>query len=181
MLIRKLPRWTVAVLLSIPAFGAGLAVSAAASGTSTTTFYACLYKGGLSKVSTSAHTCPTGYKAVSWNAVGPKGIQGNPGPTGAAGSSVACILQTLCTWGSNFSGGSYGFNAPYGVAFDGTHLWVTNFNGGSVTELNASGGSWVRTVSGGSYGFSNPYAIAFDGTHLWVANNGNSVTELWSH
>jgi len=137
MLIRKLPRWMVAVLLSIPAFGAGLAVSAAASGTSTTTFYACLKSGTLSKVSTSAHTCSTGYKAVSWNAVGPKGIRGIPGPTGPAGSPVACILVTLCTWGSNFAGGSYGFSAPAGIAFDGTRLWVPNQSGNSVTELRS--------------------------------------------
>jgi DNA-binding beta-propeller fold protein YncE len=68
------------------------------------------------------------------------------------------------------------------IAFDGTHLWVTNYGGSSVTELNASDGSWVRTVSGGSYGFSAPDAIAFDGAHLWVTNHGGgSVTELWSH
>jgi hypothetical protein len=35
------------------------------------------------------------------------------------------------------SGGSYGFNVPWGMAFDGTHLWVTNFAGNSVTEILA--------------------------------------------
>ena len=69
-----------------------------------------------------------------------------------------------------------------GVAFDGTHLWVTNQNGSSVTELNASNGSWVRTLSGGSYGFNHPEGVAFDGTHLWAANvYGDSVTEIFSH
>ena len=62
---------------------------------------------------------------------------------------------------------------------DGTHVWVANSSGDSVTELNASDGSWVRTLSGGSYRFNNPLAIAVDGTHVWVADaNGNSVTEL---
>ena len=51
--------------------------------------------------------------------------------------------------------------------------------GDSVTELNASDGSWVQTLSGGSYGFNAPYAIAVDGAHVWVANSsGDSVTEL---
>ena len=65
------------------------------------------------------------------------------------------------------------------MAFDGSHLWITNLLGASVTELNASNGSLVRTVSGGSYGFNAPSGIAFDGHNLWVADtNGNSATEL---
>ena len=191
MHIRHIPRWALVPILLFPAFGAGLAVSAAASGSSSTTFYACLHNGTLSKVSTSAHTCPTGYKKVNWNAVGPQGIQGIPGsrgPMGTAGtpgangkdgSPVTCILVTLCTWGYNYSGGSYGFNFSRDVAFDGAHLWVINTGGNSVTELNASDGSLVQTLSGGSYGFSQPEGIAFDGAHLWVANDiANSVTEF---
>ncbi len=51
--------------------------------------------------------------------------------------------------------------------------------GNSVTEFNASNGSWVQTLSGGSYGFNGPGDVAFDGTHLWVANRaGNSVTDI---
>jgi len=75
--------------------------------------------------------------------------------------------------------GTYGFTNPTDIAADGTHIWVANYNGNSVTELNASDGNWVRTLSGGTYGFSGPYGIATDGTHIWVTNNsGGSVTEL---
>jgi hypothetical protein len=35
--------------------------------------------------------------------------------------------MTLCTWGTNFSGSSYRFSGPAIIAFDGTHLWVTNY------------------------------------------------------
>jgi hypothetical protein len=200
---RRIPRWAIAALLTIPAFGAGLAVSAAASGSSSKTFYACLRGGSLSDVSTRSHSCASGFTKVSWNAVGSQGlqgvqgpqgvpglqgvpgVQGNRGPTGSEGPSgedgspVACILVTLCTWGSNLSGGSYGFNAPVGVASDGKHLWFTNFSGNSVTEVNASDGSWVQTLSGGSYGLNYPYHIAFDGTDLWITNIlGSSVTEI---
>jgi hypothetical protein len=35
------------------------------------------------------------------------------------------------------SGGSYAFTGPVAVAFDGTHIWVTNRGGASVTELPA--------------------------------------------
>lgn len=64
--------------------------------------------------------------------------------------------------------------ATGGVAFDGAHLWVTNSNGNSVTELNASNGNWVQTLSGGSYAFRAPSAIAFDGTHLWATNSSGN-------
>ncbi len=58
-------------------------------------------------------------------------------------------------------------------------IWVPNYTKPSVTEINASDGSWVQTLSGGSYGFVFPLAIVFDGTHLWVADiTGNTVTEF---
>jgi DNA-binding beta-propeller fold protein YncE len=59
-------------------------------------------------------------------------------------------VAELNWWGGPYSGGSYAFYGPYGVAFDGTHIWVTNYGGNSVTELNAADGSWVQTLSGGS-------------------------------
>ncbi len=46
-----------------------------------------------------------------------------------------------------YSGASYGFNAPNRAAADGTHIWVTNPPGNSVTELNASDGSPVRVLA----------------------------------
>ena len=36
---------------------------------------------------------------------------------------------------STLSGGSFGFNAPEAIAFDGAHIWVTNYAGNSVSEL----------------------------------------------
>ena len=76
------------------------------------------------------------------------------------------------------TGGKYGFNAPDSVASDGTHIWITNYSGDSVTELN-SNGTWIRTLSGSKYGFNGPDSIATDGTHIWITNySGDSVTEL---
>ena len=66
-------------------------------------------------------------------------------------------------------------SVPAAVSSDGTHVWVANVYGNSVTELNASDGSVVRTIGVGH----QPDAISSDGTHVWVANaNDNSVTEL---
>jgi hypothetical protein len=82
------------------------------------------------------------------------------------------------------SGGNYGFNASWGIADDGTHVWVTNsyensdrYPHSTVTELDAGTGQWIRTLSGGHYTFSDAGAVAMCGSHIWVAND-NSVTEL---
>jgi DNA-binding beta-propeller fold protein YncE len=65
------------------------------------------------------------------------------------------------------------------VAFDGTHIWVANSYGPSVSEINAADGSWVRTMYIAPAGSVAPYRLAFDGTHIWATNPElNSVTEL---
>ncbi len=73
-------------------------------------------------------------------------------------------------------------NSPEGLVFDGAHIWVANYLGNSVTELDASDGSKVGTYTAGG-DISGPGGIAFDGNHFWVANSGatgtgTSVTEL---
>ena len=78
---------------------------------------------------------------------------------------------------SHFTAGG-DFNEPYGLAFDGAHVWVANYSGYSVTELNASDGSKVGTFTAGG-DIKWPVSLAFDGAHIWVANeHGDSVTEL---
>ncbi|MGH2977777.1 MAG: YncE family protein, partial [Gaiellaceae bacterium] len=85
-------------------------------------------------------------------------------------------------WVRTLSGGSFGFSFPEGVAFDGSHIWVANATGNSVTEMNTSDGSLVRTLSGGSYRFNDPLGVAFDGSHIWVTSQGgDSVTEVSIH
>jgi serine/threonine-protein kinase len=77
------------------------------------------------------------------------------------------------------AGENYGFTDPTDIAADGNRIWIVNNKGNSVTELNASDGSWIRTLSGGTYDFNDPYGIAADGNRIWIANNnGDSVTEL---
>jgi YVTN family beta-propeller protein len=58
-------------------------------------------------------------------------------------------------------------SSPTAVAFDGTNVWVANFNSKSVSRINAVTGEKVLpdiTVGTG------PTALAFDGTRMWVAN-----------
>jgi YVTN family beta-propeller protein len=66
-------------------------------------------------------------------------------------------------------------NEPLGISSDGVHVWVANATDNTVTELNASDGSFVRTIPAGTAA----YGISSDGTHVWVANQGDgTVTEI---
>jgi DNA-binding beta-propeller fold protein YncE len=58
-------------------------------------------------------------------------------------------------------------------------VWVANYEGNSVTELNASNGSLLRVINATADGFNFPTSVAVSGTHVWVTNQyGSSVTEL---
>ena len=73
----------------------------------------------------------------------------------------------------------WGFEAPEGISSDGTHVWVANYGGDSVTELNAATGTLVKVITSAGCRFNQPAAVSVDGTHTWVANvQGDSVTEL---
>ena len=79
-------------------------------------------------------------------------------------ASAATVVQTINVGDS-----------PNGVSSDGTHVWVTNSEDNTVTELEASTGAAVQTIGVGS----EPNGVSSDGTHVWVANqNDSTVTEL---
>ena len=70
-----------------------------------------------------------------------------------------------------FPVGSY----PYGVAFDGSSIWVANRYSGSVTKLRASDGANLGAFPVGS----SPLGVAFDGSSIWVTNqNSGTVSKL---
>src|SRR6266511_536213 len=72
---------------------------------------------------------------------------------------------------ASFSVGS----SPFGVAFDGADVWVTNSNSDYVSKLRASDGATLGTFSVGS----GPLGVAFDGADVWVTNSGsNNVSKL---
>ena len=72
---------------------------------------------------------------------------------------------------ASFSVGS----SPFGVAFDGADVWVTNSSNNNVSKLRASDGATLGTFSVGS----SPVGVAFDGADVWVTNNGsNNVSKL---
>jgi hypothetical protein len=64
------------------------------------------------------------------------------------------------------------------LAVAGTHLWVTNQAGNSLTEIDTSNGSWLQTFHAAKYGFDQPVAIVKSGSDLFIANGSGSVTEV---
>jgi DNA-binding beta-propeller fold protein YncE len=79
-----------------------------------------------------------------------------------------CTTRRTCELVGTYATGTN----PWGVAFDGTNIWVTNTGSNNVTKLLASTGATVGT-------YTNPDAVAFDGTNIWVANDISfTVTKL---
>lgn len=70
---RTLPRWAVTVALCISTFAVATAVEASGSAPQAT-YFACLKKGVLAKVSIKSHSCPSSSTAISWSASGPAGL-----------------------------------------------------------------------------------------------------------
>jgi YVTN family beta-propeller protein len=109
---------------------------------------------------------PTGPQGPA-GTTGATGATGPQGPAGPITSSCAVTLrwdQSRCRTTTVNVG-----NAPRGVAFDGTSLWVTNSNSNNVSKINPITNTVIATVPVGSA----PSGMAFDGTSIWVANNGS--------
>jgi streptogramin lyase len=75
-----------------------------------------------------------------------------------------------------------GFSSPIGVAIDASgNVWVTNYNGSSVTKLSPNGTALSGAGFSGS-GFavgSSPYGIAIDASgNAWVANYASSYLDV---
>jgi hypothetical protein len=76
------------VLCALLALGVTTAIAAEPGPRTATVFRACLKNGVLSRVSTTtAPTCPSGFRSVSWSQKGPKGPTGATGPKGAMGAT----------------------------------------------------------------------------------------------
>jgi hypothetical protein len=63
------------------------------------------------------------------------------------------------------------------LTFDGTNIWLPDFNNNGLWVVRASTGAILARLEGN--GLNNPYTAAFDGERILVTNlNGNSVS-LW--
>ena len=78
------------------------------------------------------------------------------------GASIPWSVTTVTT----------GFTAPVGALFDGSNVWITDFDAGRLRKLD-SAGAILLSVTAGS-GAEQP---VFDGANIWVPNtNVESVT-----
>jgi hypothetical protein len=67
---------------------------------------------------------------------------------------------------------STGFTHPYGILYDGAHIWVTDFAAGQLFKLDPTGAILQTVAVGGG-----PTFPVFDGSNIWVPNEiGNSIT-----
>ena len=65
--------------------------------------------------------------------------------------------------------------SPFGLAFDGENIWVTNNADDTVSKVRASDGQVLLTVPAGP----SPWGIVYDGEGLWVANSyARTLTHL---
>lgn len=173
MRLRTLPRWAIVLLVAVPAFGIGIAVSAAASSTPSITFHACLKNGSLMNVRTHIHMCAKGEAAVSWNSAGPQGPRGPQGP-GAITASGPFLTNCLpiqpsgCAYGKwgqvtiHLSAGTYMLNVSDNGSSWGID-WVSSFAASNSSVLSGSG------MNGSVRDYQNPVLLS-------VGNGGDSVT-----
>lgn len=61
-----------------------------------------------------------------------------------------------------------GGNSPFGLAFDGSSVWVASNQSDTVSKVNPATGLAVNvTLPAGS----GPFDVAFDGTNIWATDN----------
>jgi len=97
-------------------------------------------------------------------------------PAGVVSSTQNPLQVALLHWYSaNQTAAFTTGSGPYGIAFDGASLWISNFSANNVVKMRPSDGTILGTFPVGT----NPIAVAYDGASVWVANiNSNNVTKL---
>jgi hypothetical protein len=97
---------------------------------------------------------------------------------------VTTLAGSGATTSVNGIGTSAAFDRPYGLATDGTNLYVAGNNDHAIRKIVISTGL-VTTLAGtlntpgssdgASALFHNPYGVTTDGTHLYVADTNNNL------
>jgi hypothetical protein len=52
---------------------------------------------------------------------------------------VTEFSATAGAWIRTLNGASYGFDEPWGAVFDGSHVWIMNYSGPSVSDIDDGG------------------------------------------
>ena len=105
----------------------------------------------------------------------------------SATGAVTTLAGTAGSSGSTDGTGTAAlFNSPYGIATDGTNLYVADtlnhvirkvaITSGVVTTLAGTAGTSGSTDGTGTAAhFNSPHGITTDGTNLYVADSGNNT------
>jgi YVTN family beta-propeller protein len=101
-----------------------------------------------------------------------RGVVGRFAVLVAAVAVAACCVGVSSAAAARVIGTIHVGTFPRGVSSDGSHVWVANYGGEAVSEIEASSGTVIRTIKVGSY----PVGVSSDGTHVWVANSGEEGT-----
>jgi outer membrane protein assembly factor BamB len=86
---------------------------------------------------------------------------------GSAGSVSMVTPGTATPWSVTTL--TTGFNRPYGVLYDGSHIWVTDRGDDRLKKLNTFDGSVLQSIPVGT----DPGHPVFDGMNIWVPNYGS--------
>jgi streptogramin lyase len=134
--------------------------------------------------------CTGGTGSVADTLAAALSIARNPAGVSVAGvndvaSKVALFSPALASapndWSMplNFAPTGSNFNFPFGVAIDSSgHVWVTNFDGNTVTALNNDGTLFGNFAPTGS-NFNTPVGVAIDSSgRVWVTNDGGGPSGL---
>jgi DNA-binding beta-propeller fold protein YncE len=64
---------------------------------------------------------------------------------------------------------------PIDLAFDGPHVWVTNWGSANAVKLRRATGTVQKVYPTEN----NPAGVLFDGTSIWIANSdSDTVTKI---
>ncbi len=112
---------------------------------------------------------------------------GSGGGSGSTTGVVTTVAGVAGTFGSTDGTGTAAlFYTPFGVATDGTSIYVADTGNSTIRKIDIASGA-VTTLAGvaGTVGstdgtgtaalFSTPFGIATDGTSIYVTDTGNST------
>jgi sugar lactone lactonase YvrE len=102
---------------------------------------------------------------------------------------VTTVAGTGSSGQANGAGSAATFSWPYGVATDGTNLYVADFNFSLIRKIVIGTGDVTTFAGSGKYSstdgigtaasFYYPYGVATDGTNLYVSDNkGNVIRKI---
>lgn len=88
--------------------------------------------------------------------------------------SLSISAGTLQT--GSYATAATGFNEPMGVVQIGSYLFVANYQGQSISKVDATTGALIKTISVAP---NQPFFLATDGTNLFFTDgNDGSVNEI---